>query len=481
MAFISVADELKRKSATSVENKFISKYLPELEPFAVKVYLYALYLAQTEQGGYTILDFAEKLNITEDKLREYFEYLDEFELISITSVSPLEIKILDCDNYYGKPKKLHPEKYEGLYEELQSIISERMISQDEFREYLFLLEEYSIERNALVMIVNYCVNLKGADIRFAYVKKVVKNFCDDGDVTVARVEERLASFTLSSAAILKIFAACSVKRKPEVEDGELLKKWLSLGFSEDAICCAAKSFKVKSIEKLDMVLEELANNRKFDGKEIDDYKKSKDSLYLNVKEIAKTLGVYLPDATPYVERYYSVWVDYGYSSDALKSIASYCFVSGRNSFELMNDFISDLFKDAYVDDDSVNKLLNELEEDNRFIKSIHKACGYTREIKPYDRQALARWRDWGFNDAMILKAAELCAGKNNPVAAMNYLLAQWKNTGVFTVEQIPAATQKGSTKKRPYTNSSYSGVLDESLAAMQRAALKDAEDDDDNG
>ncbi|MGN1060650.1 MAG: hypothetical protein ACI4QN_02845, partial [Candidatus Coproplasma sp.] len=147
MAFISVADELKRKGATSVENKFISKYLPELEPVAVKVYLFALYLAQTEQGKYTVEDFSKKLDISEDKLMEYLEYLSEWELISITSKAPLEIKILDCDNLYGKPKKLHPEKFEGLYEEIQAIISERMISQDEFREYLILLEEYGIERN----------------------------------------------------------------------------------------------------------------------------------------------------------------------------------------------------------------------------------------------------------------------------------------------------------------------------------------------
>lgn len=445
MAFISVADELKRQGTTSVENKFISKYLPELEPVAVKVYLFALYLAHTEQGNYTIEDFAGKLNISEEKALEYFEYLSEWELISINSRSPLEIKILDCDNVYGRPKKLHPEKYTGLYEEIQAIVSERMVSQDEFREYLIALEEYGLERNALIMIINYCVNLKGPDIRFAYIKKVVKNFCADGDVTVVKVEERLSSYTLSTTALLKIFTACSIKRSPEVEDGELYKKWISLGFSDAAIYCAAKSFKTKSVEKLNTVLEELANNRKFDEKEIADYKKNKDSLYSNAKEIGKTLGVYVSDATPYVERYYSVWVDYGFSSDALRAIASYCFTSGRNSFDLMNDFIEGLYKDAYVDDETVLKLLNDLDEDNRFIKKIHSACGFTREVKPYDRQALARWREWGFSDMMIIKAAEISAGKNNPVAAMNYLLAQWKNKGIYTLEHIP---ESKSTSKR---------------------------------
>lgn len=481
MAFISVAEELIGRSATSVENKFIKKYLPELEPVAVKVYLLALYFAQNGQSGCTFSDFSEMLAIPEDKLKDYFDYLDEFELVSVVSRSPFEIKILDCENYYGKPKKLHPEKYNGLYEEIQAIVTGRMISQDEFREYLILLEEYGLERNALVMIVNYCVNLRGNDIRAAYIKKVAKNFCNDGDVTAARVEERLSSYTLSTPSLLKIFAACSIKKNPEFEDGELLKQWLSLGFSEEAVCCAAKSFKAKSMERLGAVLTELANNRKFDPKEIDDYKKSKDSLYNAAREVAKSLGVYISDPAAYVETYVSVWSDYGFSADALKKIAAYCFISGRNSFGLMNDFIEGLYRDAYVDDESVTKLLCSLEEDNRFIKSVHNACGFTREIKPYDRQALSRWREWGFSDAMILKAAELSAGKNNPVSAMNYLLAQWKNAGVYTVDRIPEnKSAKTGAKKKAYANGAYSGVLDESLAAMQRAALRDAEDNKDD-
>ena len=46
MTFISVAEELTKKSFTAVENKFITKYLPELDPVAVKVYLYGLYICQ---------------------------------------------------------------------------------------------------------------------------------------------------------------------------------------------------------------------------------------------------------------------------------------------------------------------------------------------------------------------------------------------------------------------------------------------------
>lgn len=463
MAFISVAEELTKRSATSVENKFITKYLAELDPVAVKVYLYALYLCQNGQSEYTLEDFSKKLTLDEEKTKEYFEYLDEMELIAITSKIPFEIKILDCENYYGKPKKLHPEKYDGLYEEIQAIISGRMVSQNEFREYLILLEDYNFERNALVMIINYCVNLKGDKINGAYIKKVARNFHADGDTSTAQIEKRLSTYTANTTTLLKIFAACGVKRQPEVEDGEALNKWLGYGFTEESIICTVKGFKAKTIEKLDAVIEELNKNSKFDPKEIDDYRKEKTSLYETTVAIGKSLSVYMPDPTPYVENYVGVWSNYGLSCEALKKIANYCFLSGRNSFDAMNDFAGNLYRDAFIDDDSVNHLLEQLAEDDKFIKSVHTACGLTRKIIPYDRQALSRWRDWGFNEAMILKAAELSAGKNNPMAAVNYLLSTWKNGGIYTVEQIP----EGTNAARKHSKRSVTDEWAATLAKLQ--------------
>lgn len=469
MAFISVAEELTRKSVTSVENKFITRYLAELDPVAVKVYLYALYLYQNGQTAYTLEDLAKKLQLTEDDVKERFEYLDELELVAVTSKIPFEIKILDCENFYGKPKKLHPEKYDGLYDELQAILSGRMISQNEYREYLILLEDYGFERNAIVMIVNYCVGLKGDKINGAYIKKVAKNFYADGITTAAQVEERLSSYTAATSTLIKVFAACSVKRQPEVEDGETLNGWLSMGFTEEAIVCAAKTFKIKSFEKLDGVMQELNRNSKYDIKEIEDYRKTRTSLYETAVGVAKALGVYVSDATPYVENYVSVWCGYGFSTEAIINIAKYCFLSGRNSFDAMNDFVGTLYSGAFVDDESVTHLLNQLAEDDKFIKTIHTACGLTRKIIPYDRQALTRWRDWGFNEAMIIKAAELSAGKNNPMAAVNYLLSTWKNGGVYTVEQIPTVGDKAKTKR---------SVTDEWATTL--AKLRDINNNGDN-
>lgn len=445
MPFISVSDEVAKKSFTSVENKFITKYLPVLEPMAVKVYLYSLYLYQSGQTSYTLSDLAQSLQLSEEQTKEYFEHLEEFELVSILTLSPFEVKILDTENVYGTPKKFKPEKYSDFTKSVQNIIKGRMISTNEFREYFCLLEEYGFEQNALIMIINYCVNLKGDNIRASYIIKVAKNFAAEGILKAKQVDEKLSAFTSSTPALLKLFNAAGLKRQPDIEDDGLYKKWTGeFGFEEEAIIATAKLFKIKSVEKLNEALCELYKNRKFDVKEIEDYCNTKNSVYALTFEIAKNLGVYIQNPAPFVENYVGEWCNYGYSQQCLKNLTAYCFKNGKNSFEEMNIFIKQLYDEGIVDDVSVEGYLNERLAEDKILKKIISECGLTRKIIAWDREALTRWRSWNFSDEMLLEAAKLSSGKSNPLAYMNGILSSWKSKEIFDVEKIdkPNSFQK---------------------------------------
>ena len=442
MPFISVSDEVAKKSFTQVENKFITKYLPVLDPAAVKVYLFALYLYQNGMSSYTLEDLAKSLELSEESAKGYFEYLEEFELVSVVSLSPFEVKILDAENVYGTPKKFKPEKYSDFTKSVQNILSGRMISTNEFREYFILLDEYGFEQNALLMIINYCVNLKGADIRFQYIKKVAKSFADEGVTTAVKVEEKLSAYTSSTPALIKLFSAAGIKKQPDIDDDRLYKKWTEeLGFDENAVIAAAKYFKAKTCEKLDAALEELYKNRKFDVKEIEDYCKNKNSVFATTLDIAKNLGVYMQNSAPYVENYVIVWCNYGYTFDCLKTLSSYCFRHGKNSFEDMDEFIRKLYDDGVVSDGSVKEYIEKQNADEKLIKDILTACGLTRKIIAWDKESLARWRNWNF------EAAKLSSGKANPVAYMNGILSSWKSEGIFSLDKIPSSTPSKPAEK----------------------------------
>lgn len=446
MPFISAADGIVKKSYTEVENKFITKYLPVLEPVAVKVYLYALYLCRSGLTSYTLSDLAAALELSEDKAIEYFKYLEEFELVSVLSYSPFEIKILEAENTYGKPKKYKPEKYSDFAKNIQNILSGRMISVDEYREYFYYMEDGGFDEDALVMIINYCVSMQGNAIRFNYIKKVISSFAQDGITTAKKVDERLSDYTSSTPALLKLFSALSIHKKPDISDDKYYKKWTDeLGFGDDAIICAAKNFKAKSCDRIDATLEELYKNRKFDVKEIQDYCKNKNSLYTLALDIAKNLGVYMQNSAPYVENYVSVWCNYGYTNDCLKDLSSYCFKNGKNSFEDMNAFILSLYDEGIITDGSVTEYIETKNAEDKLIKKILETCGLSRKIAPWDRESLARWKSWNFSDDMLFEAAKHSSGKSNPMAYMNAVLSAWKSEGVFTVDKIaqPLAPQSG--------------------------------------
>ncbi len=436
MPFISVSDEIANKSFTYVENKFISKYLPVLDPVAVKVYLYSLYLFQSGFGG-SLEDLAFKLNMTADEAQSYFEYLEEFELVSVISVSPFEVKILDAENISGTPKKFKPEKYADFTKAVQSIIKGRMISTNEFREYFVMLEEYGFEQNALIMIISYCVNLKGDNIRLQYIKKVARSFAEDGITSAKKVDEKLSAYTYSTTALIGIFKAAGINRQPDIEDDKLYKKWTAeLGFDDGAIAACAKKFKIKSTEKLDSTLEELYKNKKFDVKEIEAYCDGRIAVYNCALDIAKALGVYMQNAAPYLENYVNVWCDWGFGFTALKSIAEYCFKNGKKSFEEMNDFVKGLYDDGAVSDGSVNDCLEKLRAQDAFIRKMLNACGLTRKVIEWDRASLEKWRSWSFSDEMILEAATLSAGKSNPTSYMSGILSSWKSEGKFNIDEV---------------------------------------------
>ena len=450
MPLISVSENLSKKLFTSVDNKFVTKYLPALEPMAVKVYLYSLYVYQNGLTSLTLGDVAQRLNITEEDITGIYTYLEEFELVKILSTSPFEIEICDADNVIGTPKKYKPEKYADFTKSIQNIVKGRMISTNEFMEYFYFLEEYSFEQNALLIIVNYCVNLRGDDIRFQYIKKVIKSFADDGITTAKKVDEKLSAYTSSTPALIRIFGAAGINRQPDVEDDKLYKKWTAeFGFEENAISAAAKNFKTKSVSKLDETLQELYKNKIFDVKEIEDFAKNKNSVYTATFDIAKALGVYIQNAATYADAYVNGWCRLGFSLDNLREIAKFLFARSKNSFEDMDEFIKELYENGIVADGAVMDYINEQLENDKFIKKILTECRMSRKVIDWDRQTLQKWRAWSFSDEMILEAAAISSEKSNPLAYMNGVLSAWKNEGIFSIDKIkksPAKTAERNLK-----------------------------------
>ena len=77
MAFCTFSKDLDN-GYTIVDNKFITKYLPEADGFAVKVYLYGLYLCENRESDFSITAMSEVLKTTESKIMEAFAFWEDY-------------------------------------------------------------------------------------------------------------------------------------------------------------------------------------------------------------------------------------------------------------------------------------------------------------------------------------------------------------------------------------------------------------------
>ena len=119
MAFCTFSKEFSDSAFTFVENRFIQKYLPEANDFAVKVYLYGLYLCQSSAEELSARSLAEILGTDEEHIVNAFEYWQDYDLVQILCKAPLTVQYLPVRSAVGKPKKVRYDKYADFNKEMQ--------------------------------------------------------------------------------------------------------------------------------------------------------------------------------------------------------------------------------------------------------------------------------------------------------------------------------------------------------------------------
>ncbi len=111
------------------------------------------------------------------------------------------------------------DKFALFLQEIQTLLDSRMVSAKEASDYLQFIESSSMDKNAFIMIVQYCVELKGSAISSAYILKVAKYFAQDDILTVEQVEKKLSE---------KSNGECGQKKEASSQEEYLIKLFRKL-------------------------------------------------------------------------------------------------------------------------------------------------------------------------------------------------------------------------------------------------------------
>ena len=195
MAFCTFSKDLDN-GYTIVDNKFITKYLPEADGFAVKVYLYGLYLCENRETDFSISSMAEVLNISEENIRQAFAFWEDFDLVQVLAQDPFTVQYLPVRTAVGKPKRIRYEQYADFNKELQRKMQKvgKFISANDYVKYMHFLEENTLQPQALLLIAEYCINKQGENVSPSYIFNKAKKLIRAGLTTYEQVEKELSNY-----------------------------------------------------------------------------------------------------------------------------------------------------------------------------------------------------------------------------------------------------------------------------------------------
>ena len=472
MAFCKFSSEYVISKETPVDNLFINEFLPYAPAECVKVYLYGLYKC-TNSSSYdnTIENFAKVLNLTEEEVEDAFLYWQDEGLVQVLNTCPIEIRFMPLKNVINNTKKYKPEEFSTFNRQVQEILEGRQITPTEYDEYYYLLKTMHFQPEALLMIIKFCTQIKGANVGYKYIVTVAKNWANEGITTTKSVEERLFTYEQAGSDLEKLLKICGAKRNATLEEREMFLKWTKeLGFNYNTIEYVAKLLKPTKVnfEKLDARLLKYYEMKKLSIKEIEDYEKEKSEMYTLAREINKKMGLYYENLEPVVENYISKWLNLGHNSTSLLALADYCFKNSIRTLEGLDSTVLKLYKLGIVSMEAIEEYMQELISLDKEIKEILEKLGISRMVTNQDRTYYKTWKqDWNLSSEFIALGVEMSAGKFQPLQYLNKLLSNWHTNSVKTLDEaknyiIPekAPEKVSKNKGRSYKKEELDALFD---------------------
>ena len=443
MAFCSFSKDCELNSFVTLESKFITKYLPEADGFAVKVYLYGLFLCQCTDADFSLASMAEVLKTTPDKIQEAFTLWQDYDLVEILSKEPFAVQYLPVKSAVGRPKKVRYEQYADFNKELQRRMQKvgKFVSAGEYLKYMRFLEENAMQPQALLLIAEYCINKQGETVSPSYIFNKAKKLLRMGCTTYEQVERELSNYNAHEGDLIAVFSALGLfKSVPDENDYSAYRKWTqTLGFTREAVIATAKKLKRGNMGTLERALEDLYEKGKTDAEEIVQYLGERERMANLTFRLGRKLGVKIATPDTYIDEYVEKWCNYGFEDSSLLDIALFCLKTERGNFEAMDALLASLFQKGVVSKESVDAVLKEKNGELKLFAKIQEACGSIRK-SANNLALISTWRGWNFSDEMIVEAAKRSCASASPIPYMNKILSDWKRQEIFTLSAIPETT-----------------------------------------
>lgn len=472
MSFINQSIELKKSNYTVLSNSFITSFMPDACENAVKVYLMGLYFSQLNEDVNTLEHFCEMLKMTKEEVKDAFLFWEKENLVKILDIDAFEIIYLPLNTLAIKFKPIDEQKYDGLSVLIQSFL-DRGLTPNEFQDYINLIEQKHLEKDALLMIIKYCAQ-KDRNIPAKYILSVANNWIASGIFTTKKVEEKIKELDKTSEDIKNLFLVLGLNRTATIDECDMYRVWTrSFYYTSTVILLIAESLNKKGgMKALDNKIRKYHSLQLYSIEEIQEYEKNR-KHYVNIaKEICTRLGVFVENFEPVISNYLNSWLNKGFMDETLKMIATFCFKNEHNSLSQMDLVVQKLYKQGCVSLDAITQYINDLGEIDNNIKEIFEKLLVKRIVTNQDREMYNTWcNEWKIEKDLLSYAIKLSSGKTLAFQYLNKVLTNFheknvktveeaKNCGINFKEQSTTKTTNVDMNRRSYSDEELNRLFD---------------------
>lgn len=472
MAFCEYSSEVVSKSSVSIDNVFITDFLPNANGEYVKVYLYGLYLCGTSKDN-SIEMFEKNLNMKKDDVVSIFYYWQELGLVQVIDVGEIIIRYLPTKNATQKLRKYNVDKYTAFNISAQELIGTKMLTPREFEEFYYLIEVIGQEKEAVLKIIDFCVKQKGKNVSVNYITTVAKNWAYDGVKTSEDVDARILDQERLSGDITLLLKAMGIRRQASQEEFSFYLEWTkNYEVPFDLLIAIAKKSKSKHFKTLNDLVLKCYSLKLNSVKEISDYFDARVDMFDIAKSVVKNLGLYFGDLTVVVDTFVAEWMQLGFEKEAIIRLANFSFKMGKRTLESLDLQLQNMYKMGILTNEAIDNYMQDIVKNDSKIAKMLETLGIVRNVNSTDRMFYKTWLyDWNMSLELIEYATSLASGKYMPMQYLNNILSKYHSENISTIEEakkVVLTVSKTSSeksakdaKKREYSKEELSSLFDD--------------------
>lgn len=471
MAFCEYSSEVVSRNSISIDNIFITDFLPNANGDYVKVYLYGLYLCSSSKDN-SIEMFEKNLKLSRNDVISIFYYWQEVGLVQVIDASELIIRYLPTKNALQKMKKYNVDKYSAFNISAQELIGRKMLTPREFEDFYYLIENLGQEKEAVLKIIDYCVKQKGKNVSVNYITTVAKNWAYDGVKSSEDVDARILDQERISGDITLLLKAMGIRRQATQDEFNFYLEWTkSYEIANDILIAIAKKSKVKYFKSLNDLVVKCYSLKLESVKEINDYFDAREDMLRLSKNVVKNMGLYYGDLDIVMDTYVAEWLRLGFDEEAILKLSNYAFKSSIRSLDGLNNQMLNMYKLGILTSEAIDNYLEDIVRNDTAIAKILQSLGIIRNVNSSDRMFYKTWiYDWKITEDLLEYATSKASGKYMPMQYLNNLLSTYHNQNITSVEEakklvisMPNSNDTKSGKeatKREYTKEELVGLFD---------------------